>query len=154
MSNKTKAYKKNSKSKRETSALLLLPLMSVVGVVPLIVRLYIYDCGLEYFDFFQNAEDYHAKGGSGDLFLRWKMVWFVVFAGIMAAILIFKLVTEEKKLEFHKIFLPLGVYALLAILSSVLSDYRRFSFTGIYEQFEPLWALLGYCIVIYMLFCS
>ncbi len=152
MSNKTKAYKKNSKSKRETSALLLLPLMAVVGVVPLIVRLYVYDCGLEYFDFFEAPDSYLAKGGSADLFLRWKMVWFVVFSGIMAAILIFKLVTEGKKLEFHKIFLPLGIYALLALLSSVLSDYRRFSFTGIYEQFEPLWALLGYCIVIYYAF--
>ena len=54
MSGKTKSYKKNSKSKRETSALLLLPLMAVVGVVPLFVRLYAYDCGLEYFDFFRN----------------------------------------------------------------------------------------------------
>ena len=148
MSNKTKAYKKNSKSKSETSALLLLPLMAVVGIVPLIVRLYAYDCMLEYFDFFQNVDDYFAQGKSGDLFLRWKMVWFVVFSAIMASILIFKLVTEGKKLEFHKIFLPLGIYALLALLSSVLSEYRYFSFVGIYEQFEPLWALLGYCIVI------
>jgi O-antigen ligase len=155
MSKKTNSYQKNSKSKttkRETSALLLMPLMAVVGIVPLIVRLYVYDCLLEYFDFFQNADDYLERGGTGDLFLRWKMVWFVVFSAIMASILIFKLVTEGKKLEFHKIFLPLGVYALLAILSSVLSDYRRFSFTGIYEQFEPLWALLGYCIVIYYAF--
>ena len=89
MSNKTKVYKKNSKSKSETSALLLLPLMAVVGIVPLIVRLYAYDCRLEYFDFFQNADDYLAKGGSGDLFLRWKMVWFVAFSAIMASILIF-----------------------------------------------------------------
>ena len=152
MSGKTKPYKKNSKSKRETSALLLLPLMAVLGVVPLIVRLYAYDCGLEYFDFFQNADDYLAKGGTGDLFLRWKMVWFVVFSAIMAAILIFRLITEGKELEFHKIFLPLGVYALMALLSSVLSDYRHFSFVGIYEQFEPLWALLGYCVVIYYAF--
>ena len=130
MSKKTNSYQKNSKSKttkRETSALLLMPLMAVVGIVPLIVRLYVYDCLLEYFDFFQNADDYLERGGTGDLFLRWKMVWFVVFSAIMASILIFKLVTEGKKLEFHKIFLPLGVYALLAILSSVLSDYRRFS---------------------------
>ena len=40
MSGKAKSYKKNSKSKRETSALLLLPLMAVVGVVPLFVRPY------------------------------------------------------------------------------------------------------------------
>ncbi len=152
MSNKTKAYKKSSKSKSESSALLLLPLIAVVGIVPLIVRLYAYDCGLEYFDFFQNADDYLANGGTGDLFLRWKMVWFVVFSAIMAAILIFRLITEGKKLEFHKIFLPLGVYALMALLSSVLSDYRHFSFVGIYEQFEPLWALLGYCVVIYYAF--
>ena len=77
MSNKTKAYKKNSKSKRETSALLLLPLMAVVGVVPLIVRLYVYDSGLEYFDFFQSAavligaqpaddrEEHDARDGEG-----------------------------------------------------------------------------------------
>ena len=117
MSKNTNSYKKNSKLKtvkRETSALLLLPLMAVVGIVPLIVRLYVYDSLLEYFEFFQNADDYLAKGGTGDLFLRWKMVWFVVFSAIMAAILIFKLVTEGKKLEFHKIFLPLGAYALLA----------------------------------------
>ncbi len=155
MPKRTNSYKKSSKSKtikRETSALILLPLMVLVGIVPLIVRLYVYDCGLEYFDFFQNADDYLAKGGTSDLFLRWKMVWFVALSAIMASILIFKLVTEGKKLEFHKIFLPLGVYALMALLSSVLSDYRHYSFVGIYEQFEPLWALLGYCVVIYYAF--
>ena len=130
----------------------LLPLMAVVAIVPLIVWLHIYDSGLTDYDFFVPAETYYESGGSTDFFLYYKMVWFCVFAGIMALLVAVRMVRNKGRIEFAKVFIPLGVYAFLALLSSICSEYQPYPFTGVYEQFESVWALLGYCVVTYYAF--
>jgi hypothetical protein len=60
--------------------------------------------------------------------------------------------TDRKNVIFPKIFIPLGIYALLALLSSVISKYRSYSFTGTFDQFESVFALLSYCILAYYSF--
>ena len=153
MSDKSSSAKNRKKQAvRETPAILLYPLMAVLGIVPLIVKVHRFDCGLAGTDFFETAEVYYGHGGSADVFLYWKMVFFIIFASLMAAITVGKIVIEKRKIKFSKIFIPLGVYALLAIISSLASKYRHFAFTGIYEQFESLFALLGYCVVAYYAF--
>lgn len=138
--------------KKETAIALMLPLMAVLAIVPLVVYLYAYDCGLQYYDFYLTPEDYEKHAPTADFFLYWKMVAFCVLAAIMAVITVFKLLAEGKTIKFTKIFIPLGVYAFLALVSSVFSKYKPYPFTGVYEQFEPMWVLLGYCLVAYYAF--
>jgi len=46
----------------------------------------------------------------------------------------------------QNMLVPLGIYALLATISSIFSDYRWISFTGSDGQFESLFAILGYLV--------
>lgn len=135
-----------------TSLALIFPLMAVLGIVPLVVYLYAYDCGMTSYDFYLTPEDYEAISPTVDFFLYWKMIVFCVIAAFMAIVLVFKLVAEGKKIKFAKVFIPLGAYGLLALVSSIFSQHKPYPFTGIYEQFEPVWALLGYCVVAYYAF--
>lgn len=147
MASKKTGY--SSKKSNSKNLIFLLPLMAVLGIVPLIVFLHSYDCGLEYFDFFLSPEVYFNNNASSDFFLYCKMVVFIVLASVLALILVGKLLSEKRKIKFTKVFIPLGVYALLAFISSLASQYKPFPFTGIYEQFESVWVLLGYAVVAY-----
>ena len=110
----------------------LIPIMGVLGIVPLIVHHYMYDSGLEDQPYFTET------GQRADFFLAWKMILFNAIVFAMAGVLIYKLYKEGKKIRFEKIFIPLGVYALLSLLSSVVSSHQPFPFTGIFEQFRRL----------------
>lgn len=149
MASKKTSYNKKSNS---SNLIFLLPVLAVLAVVPLIVFVYYYDCGLEYYDFFVTEENYFEVNGSKDFFLYYKMVTFTVISAIMAVLLAAKLLIEKGRIKFSKMFIPLGVYALLAFISSVASEYKPYPFDGIYEQFESVWALLGYVLVAYYAF--
>ncbi len=124
----------------------LLPIAVVLGIVPLIVRLYAYDNGLENYDF------YLPTGNVADFFNYYKMVIFLIAAFAMACLTVAKLTVEKKNIKFSKMFIPLFVYGLLALFSSIGSKYQPYPWTGIYEQFEPVWVLLGYVLVAYYAF--
>ncbi|MBP5330747.1 MAG: O-antigen ligase family protein [Lachnospiraceae bacterium] len=129
--------------------LTLAPLAAILGIVPLLVRCYAYDTGLKYYDFYWA---YEPDGVTFDFFLHCKMVAFLVFSFILACILIARLIVEKKKIKFTKIFIPLGVYALLALLSSIFSKYQPYPWTGVFEQFESVFVLLGSVVSAYYAF--
>lgn len=124
----------------------LLPLIAVLGIVPLVVRAYLYDCGLQNYDFF----DYVAE--QPDFFLHGKMVLFLFLSFVMLCLLIARLTVEKKEIKFSKIFIPLGVYGLFALISSIASKYQPYPWTGIYSHFESMFVLLGYIITAYYAF--
>lgn len=121
----------------------VIPLIIAIAVIPLIVYLKTYENNLTSYDFF-NDEPYTA-----DFFLYFKMIWFTVISAIMLVLVVVKLAGEGKKIKFSKIFLPLFAYGVLSILSAIFSDYGYFTTHGVYEQFEPLWCLLGYVVCAY-----
>ncbi len=123
----------------------LIPIMAVLGVVPLIVFAYNYSTGLE-------DKPYMDSEGRVDFFLAWKLYVFTAVVFAMACVIIYKLYREGKKIRFEKIFIPLGVYATLAFLSGVFSDYPHIAFTGGFEQFESTFALVGYSVTAYYAF--
>ena len=125
----------------------LLPIMGVLGLVPLIVRLYIYDAGLD-----DKAYYYTNLDQELDFFLAWKMFVFTAIAFAMVCVVICKFYREGKKIRFEKVFIPLGVYAVLVFLSAVFSKYQPFPWTGSYEQFESVFALMGYAVTAYYAF--
>ncbi|MCR5323437.1 MAG: O-antigen ligase family protein [Lachnospiraceae bacterium] len=124
----------------------LVPLIAVLAVVPLIMRAYLFDNGLQYYDFFDT------EGDKPDFFLHGKMVMFICLSVVMLCLLIAKLVIEKKEIKFTKIFIPLGVYGLMALLSSIFSEHQPYPWTGIFSHFESVFVLLGYIITAYYAF--
>jgi hypothetical protein len=139
--------KKAANSKpMEENIIYLLPIMFVVAILPLIVKLYQYSTRFSQFNW------YSVNDTAFDFFLYYKQLFLILITVIMCIILLYKYITDRKNVTFPKIFIPLGIYALLALLSSVLSKYRSYSFTGTFDQFESVFALLSYCILAYYSF--
>lgn len=151
MSNKSKGksrpsskYNKvNRIQTQDTSIWLLLPIIFIIAVLPFIVRLKVYKANLSGFSWFSYTDDYT------DFFLYYKQMFFLIAVFIMACIALYKAYRDKKNIIYTPILIPLAVYGALALLSSIFSKYRRYSFSGIHEQFESVFVLLGYCLIVY-----
>ena len=152
MSTKNKGHSKNTsrynKSKdlntlQRTNIWLLLPIILIMSVIPFIVRLKEYKTNLSNFPWFTYNDIYT------DFFLYYKQIFFLITVFIMAAIVIYRAYADRQNIVYSKILIPLAVYAAFALLSSIVSKYRSYSFRGIYEQFESIFVLLGYCLIVY-----
>ena len=122
----------------EARYLLLLPVLFVVAVLPLIVRYHEYPTKLENYTWFAAQEK------ADDYFLYWKQQWFIIMLILMVCIVAVRSILMKKQLSFHKIFIPIFVYAALAFLSTIFSKYRSYGFIGIFLQFESFWLLIEY----------
>lgn len=122
----------------------LLPIVFNMGLLPLIVKLHIFDTNLAQFPW------YTAIGEGADLFNYYKKVFFLISTGCMVLVLIWKLVEEKNWKIFgtRRVFLPLMGYGLFVFLSAVFSEYEWFVIHGVNGHFETLFVLLGYCITV------
>lgn len=66
--------------------------------------------------------------------------------------LVYMIFADEQKAAWCKILIPLAIYCGISFISALASSNRDFCFSGIYEQFEPVWALMGYCLTAYYCF--
>ncbi|MGB4658935.1 MAG: O-antigen ligase family protein [Mobilitalea sp.] len=142
-------YTTSSKSKvaiAPPNKMNLFPILFIVAVLPLIMRLTPYTTPLNAYPWFTETNEYF------DFFLYYKQIFFLIISGIMVLIIALRAYQNKKLLNFIPIFAPLAIYALLAIISSVISQYRMYSFTGNFEQHESLFALLGYMLVVYYIY--
>lgn len=142
--NKAKRNKHLIKSEVKNYNLILI--LAVICIVPMIVRLKIYEHNMDQFQWFSSSA-YHF-----DLFLYYKQWILIVIAALMACVLIYKAVNNRREIRLQLIFIPLAIYGTLALLSAIFSKYSTFSFSGGFEQFESVFALIGYCIIAYYSF--
>lgn len=141
---KTYTYQSRSNT---NSVLLLFPLFLIITILPLIVSIHSFNPGLNQFDWYPNTDL------ANDFFLYYKQWFFVFISGLCALILVIRAFLNKKEVKFHKIFIPLVIYAALALISTIVSPYRSFGFSGIFEQFENVFCLLGYALIVYYSFC-
>lgn len=141
-SSKYKNNKGNSKAQR-TSYWLLAPIIFVMSVLPFVTRLKKIHSHLSEFSW------YPINDTEADFFLYYKQIFFLIAVAYMAVIVIYKAYTDKKKLAYSPVLIPLVIYAVLAILSSVFSKYRSYSLRGTTDHFESLFVLLGYCLLVY-----
>lgn len=130
------------KVKNKGTNIYLLPIFLLLAIHPLFLRLYEYDNGLEKYAWIGQS------AGCMDLFLHGKMVLFEILCVCAILCMLWYLFQTDRKLHLPKAFLLLLGYGILAFLSTALSDYRSYGFSGIYEQFENIWCLLGYIVII------
>ena len=124
----------------------ILPLLFVLGILPLIVRLKIVNTNMEGFGFYSIADK------TEDIFLYYKSIFFITVCSIMLVLIIAQAFVHHRELKATKLFIPLAAYAFLAFLSAVFSEHASFSFTGIVDHFESVWVLLGYALCVYYAF--
>lgn len=141
--NNSNLQKKKSYSILEKNNWLVLPIFLVIAIVPLLMRLKSYTTLLSNYAWFSEANRYD------DFFLLYKKDFFLLLIFIMITILIVKAFMDKSFIRYEVLFIPLSVYALLILLSSIFSKYRNYSFHGIHEQFESVYVVLGYCILVY-----
>ena len=120
------------------------PIVFVMAVLPLIVHYYEFEAHLSMMSWYV-SNDY-----TGDMFNYYKSEYLVVAAIIMIMVLFVGLVFS-KKYYFHKAFIPLFIYAVFIVLSTIFSDYQYFSLNGMDNHFETVYVLLAYCFLV--LFC-
>lgn len=132
----------NYKSKKQ-SHYLLLPIILTLVVVPLVSRIYSYDPKLSSYAWFPNETTTY------DFFLFYRSIVFIILSAFMCGYIIYKAIQEKKQMKFAPIFIPLGIYAILCLLSSIFSDYISTCFRGGYDRFESILVVLGYCLTAY-----
>ncbi len=144
--NKGKNSKRNSLSQKHSEInFYLLPIVFISSFLPLIMRFHEYNTKLSDFTWFKNET-------AMDAFLYFKQIFFLIACSIMILIVGYKIYKEKHLFHLPVSFLPLMVYGILTLLSTLFSDYSSFGFTGIYEQFESVFVLLGYCLIVYYSF--
>lgn len=136
-------HKKNTIREPKYPIAYLIPLIAVLAVIPLIVHMYQYDTGLTEYDW------YSGPATTLDYFLHAKTIWlYVAFIGIIF-LMVFMIFSEEITPMWDKLLIPLLVYCGLCLISVFTSVDKHFSLSGIYSQFESVWILLGYGLLVY-----
>lgn len=141
-----KSNKYNNEADNQKKNYFLIPIIFIIVVLPLIVRLKYYDPNMSQYPWFGGVNS------RPDYFLYYKQLFLIGTSVIMSLIIVIKAYNNRRSIRFAPIFIPLSVYAILALISAIFSEYASFSFSGSFEQFESVFALLGYCIITYYSF--
>lgn len=146
MSNKLKNKNHSYHTKNLQDYIMLLPVMLVILVVPLIVR------GIQVNTYLSDCIWYSKATKAFDIFLYSKSLVFITSCCLMLICVL--ILTFKKSIDWRVYFqrnkiyiLPLGIYMILAGISTILSDYTRISLRGMVEHYETVWVLLGYGIL-------
>lgn len=140
---------KSANQKKPVSSLWMIPVILMIGFVPLIVHTYEYKTGLSQFDWFPNPSESQV-----DVFFAWKMIAVIVLGAVMLGIILFRHFYKKEQLRFDNAFYLVFFYALFVAMSAVFSPYKYWVLGGTYELFEPIWVVFGYIILCYYTYHS
>lgn len=135
--------RKKRYSQKKSSNKLLIPIILMIGFIPLIVHTYTYNSGLSQFDWFPDASETLM-----DVFFGWKMIAIIIVGAVMLGILLFH-VYKEKTFQFENAFYLLFSYALFVAISALFSPYKYWVTHGTYDLFESVWVVFAYIILCY-----
>lgn len=133
-----------NQEKNKKKIFFLIPLLFIIGLLPLIMRAHIFENTLAQYTWFTIIHDPLA-----DFYLFYKQWILVILGGIMLLTIILNACVDIKRLKFRKLFIPIIVYAVMSVISSASSKYSEYAKSGMYDSFENIFAVLAYCIIIY-----
>lgn len=132
--------------------LLLIPVILCAGLIPLIIS---------YIQYIGNCSDFtwsSSLADSEDYFMYWKGQTFFVLTIVMLCITIIYCATNRSQLKLHKkeypsyfIFIPLILYEVFVLFSAFGSDYSAIVQKGMDGQFQSVYSLLGYGLIVFYL---
>ena len=137
--------KKNEHTVKQSNKVLL-PIIIMMGFIPLIVHMYVYNCNLSQFEWFSANADRQS-----DFFFAWKMIAIVAVAIVMIGILLYQALKKNKKMEFRleNSFYFLFLYAMFVGMSALFSGYKYWVVRGTFELFESVWVVFAYILLCY-----
>lgn len=122
-----------------------IPLAIWIVVIPIVVKMKSFANPLLEYPWYSREETI------ADFFLYHKSILVTIIGAFMLVLLCWQISKVRKKNTlFHadtKIFIPILVYLVLAVLSSLFSDHVYFCTHGVPDQFETVWNLIAYVIV-------
>lgn len=121
----------------------LLPITFFTAFIVMLVRMVPYTRPMDQF-FWSTSEN-----DLTDFFSYIKMSAILVIAGLIILLILYRIFTQSLVIKKTSIYLPMGVYALLIILSYIFSDYKEFSLLGWNDRFEGTLTLLAYLLVLF-----
>lgn len=153
--NKMKATHK--KEKTLSSILAIVPILMIILFVPIAVR------ALEVETYLSDYIWYSKATTTMDIFLKIKSILFLIFCTLMILYMgysIFITYQEIKRnkskyfltsntLTDEKCFIPLTLYMILIVASTIASKHSQIAIRGMVEQLETMWILLGYGMVVF-----
>ena len=123
----------------------------ILAFVPLIVSAKKYSVGLSDQLWFSSADT------SYDFFLYWKSQALLLLCGILSLYAALKMTISKKDMMAsvdNRYLIPLGVYFLMSLLSTVLSQHKRMAVWGGYEQWEGMLTLGAYVVILFFSCCQ
>lgn len=138
----------NQKTKPQLSKRYLIPSILMVGFVPLIMRMHIYNTHLSRYDWFP------ASDGATDIFLQYKQWAVVVLACICLLILLVRVKYYYEDLPLEKFMISAGIYGIMVLLSAIFGKSPLFAFAGSYDMFESALAILSFLVICYYTYVS
>lgn len=120
--------------------LYLLPLALIAAVTPLIVRYKKIKLG-------EVAASYWIRDYNTDFFSYYKMIFFLtaLFFAFLAFYIYYK---KEKTLKKTFYYIPLSIYLMMIIASTVFSEAKLTSLNGFPDRYEGMAVLIGYILVV------
>lgn len=136
----------NSIEKNNINLYYFIPIIFIIVVIPLITHGKIIELPMEQANFW--------KGGifHVDFFSYYKSTLLIISSCI--SILLFGHLILEKKLTLlneKKYYIPMFVYVLLVIVSTLLSKDKNVSILGFIEMYQGMSVLLSYILLLFML---
>lgn len=147
MNNKKNSVKFNNFKHKNIKWYYFIPLLIIVSVIPLIVRgKHIVLNSTQ--ALFSNGIDYYM-----DLHSYWKSIWLVAM-GISSTIIYLGLFINKKislkSDKYYKYYIPITIYALFIIISSITSNYSDIVYGGFIESYQGMYVLLT-CVLLTLL---
>ena len=110
---------------------LMIPVILMMGFVPLLVHMYSYNSNLSQFDWFPANSDTQT-----DFFFAWKMIVIVIIGVLMAAILLYRHYVKKETLQFENSFYFLLVYGLFVLMSALFSKHKHWVSGGTFGHWH------------------
>lgn len=142
MKDQSKNIKSRKNIKNEAGGKVIL--LCLLAAVPLIVMGRRYHTGLENYLWHGGEEAY-------DFFFFYKMWAVILLAAMMIIILAMQIKAGRLRVKFTRrewmVFIPLFAFVLLTFVSTLVSEHIAEGMWGGYEQFESVWAVMGYVVI-------
>ena len=121
----------------------LIPLAFILAVIPLIVFLKVVPLqGI--------VKDNWIQDINYDFFSYYKAQALKI--STIAAIIMFVICKQTNRLEIKKtkVYIPMGIYSLMVVLSTVFSKYKGVALNGFPDRYEGMWVLLCYMAILFI----
>lgn len=124
----------------------LWPLMFLIMIVPLIVHLKVVPLTGPAYEFWNGQKE------NLDFFSYYKSIWIIVstiFALLMVGVKSYQLDFKEGIRKSYY-YIPMGVYSILVIISSFLSEYPQIAKSGFNDRYEGMYIIICYMTILFV----